>query len=60
MASQHPYAPWRRLIMVPCWIIQTLFPGFTFGIAAASIALIMRNDFDDDEDDDFDIRTSTA
>lgn len=46
--------------MVPCWIIQTLFPGFTFGIAAASIALIMRNDFDDDEDDDFDIRTSTA
>lgn len=57
MASQHPYAPWRRLILIPCWIIQILFPGFTFAIVAVGIAEIMSNDFDDDSYDG-DIRTS--
>ncbi|TGO15612.1 hypothetical protein BTUL_0038g00420 [Botrytis tulipae] len=55
MTSQHPYAPWRRLILIPCWIVQIIFPGFTFGIVAVAISKIMSNDFDDDSDDN-DIR----
>ncbi|RAL66726.1 hypothetical protein DID88_007509 [Monilinia fructigena] len=54
MARQHPYAPWRRLILVPCWIIQILFPGFTLGIAAVGISLIIRNDFDDNDYESYD------
>jgi hypothetical protein len=54
MAGQHPYAPWRRIILVPCWIIQLLLPAFTFVVMALAISLWMRDDFDDDDDDDFD------
>ncbi|KAB8298949.1 hypothetical protein EYC80_001099 [Monilinia laxa] len=54
MARQHPYAPWRRLILVPCWIIQILFPGFTLGLAAVGISLILRNDSDDNVDESYD------
>ncbi|KAF7877404.1 hypothetical protein EAF04_001081 [Stromatinia cepivora] len=51
MASEHPYAPWRRLILVPCWIIQLLLSGFTLVIIAVVVAQFMRDGFDDDHDD---------
>lgn len=54
MARQHPYAPWRRLILVPCWIIQVLFPGFTLGIAAVGISLIIRKDLGENDDGTYD------
>lgn len=57
MKSQHPYAPWRRMILIPCWIVQIIFPGFTFGVVAAAIAQIMSKDFDDDSYD-IDVRTA--
>ncbi|KAJ8067874.1 hypothetical protein OCU04_003461 [Sclerotinia nivalis] len=52
MASEHPYAPWRRLILVPCWFIQLLLSGFTLVIIAVVVAQFMRDDFGDDDDDD--------
>ncbi|KAA8570155.1 hypothetical protein MFRU_005g02890 [Monilinia fructicola] len=62
MARQHPYAPWRRLILVPCWIIQVLFPGFTLGIAAVGISLIIRKDLGENDDGTYDgsFRTNLA
>jgi hypothetical protein len=65
MAAHHPYAPWRRVILVPCWIIQLLLPAFTFVVMALAISVLMRDDFDgdDDDDDDFDdddIKTSLS
>ncbi|ATZ51018.1 hypothetical protein BCIN_06g04670 [Botrytis cinerea B05.10] len=59
MKSQHPYAPWRRMILIPCWIVQIIFPGFTFGVVAAAIAQIMSKDFDDDSYD-IDVRTALS
>ncbi|KAI9640439.1 hypothetical protein NHQ30_011184 [Ciborinia camelliae] len=60
MASQHPSAPWRRLILIPCWIIQILFPSFTFVVVAVDIARIIRDDFDDDGSYDSDVRRNLA
>ncbi|QSZ32339.1 hypothetical protein DSL72_001913 [Monilinia vaccinii-corymbosi] len=51
MAKEHPYAPWRRLVLVPCWIIEVLFPGFTLGLVTMGVSSIIRHDFDDDGDE---------
>ncbi|KAF7959431.1 hypothetical protein EAE96_001049 [Botrytis aclada] len=59
MASQYPYAPWRRLILIPCWIVQILFSGFALAIVAVTIAHIMSDDFDDDIDDN-DVRIALS
>ncbi|CAD6449016.1 17ef9a2c-dd50-4640-aba5-11f20fd69162 [Sclerotinia trifoliorum] len=58
MATEHPYAPWRRLILVPCWIIQVLLSGFTLVINAVAVAQFMRDDSGDDDDYNGDFKTS--
>ncbi|APA15813.1 predicted protein [Sclerotinia sclerotiorum 1980 UF-70] len=62
MANEHPYAPWRRMILVPCWIIQILLSGFTLVIISIVVARFMRDDSGDGggDDDDYngDFKTS--